>query len=125
MLFGKLAELVVRTFDLAEAEGRVLRVAVIDIALRTAIMLAAAVVSIGAIGFLLAAIWIGLSSQLGQAWASLVAGAVGLIVAGGAFWWATKSPVVVSINAESPSAEQASVGTAAAESSNDSHQAVR
>jgi len=125
MLFGKLTELIVRTFDLAEAEGRVLRVAVIDIVLRTAIMLAAAVVSIGAIGFLLAAIWIALTSQFGPAWASLVAGAVGLIVAGGAFWWATKSPVVVLINAESPPADQASTGTAGAEPSNDSRQAVR
>ena len=74
------SELLVKTANLAEAEGRQLRHAVGRLGIGLSFSLVAALLLLGGSSLLLAAIWIALTSSIGPAWASAITGllAVGL-----------------------------------------------
>jgi len=86
--FRKVRELVVSTVNLVEAEGRALKGSVIRIGAAVAGYLVSAILALGALGMLGAALYTGLHQGAGLAvWLSwLITGAVYLVAAGGIAW---------------------------------------
>lgn len=84
-------DLILRATELAEAEGRALKRHAISLGLAFAFALGAIMVGIGAIVALLAALFMVLSTQLGDAGAALAVGILGLLIAGGLLWLASKT----------------------------------
>jgi len=79
-------ELIVRVVDLCEAEGRLLRVMAVRLALGVVTILVAAIVLTGGMALLLAAIYIAIQGQAGAAVASAVTGALALFIGGTLAW---------------------------------------
>ncbi len=82
----KITELLVRAADLAEAEGRLLRVMAARLALAVAVILIAAVSGAIGVGLLLAAVYIFVAHHHGQAAGAAVTGILAL-GAGGLLAW--------------------------------------
>lgn len=93
-VYRHLSELIVRVFDLVEAEGRSLRVAITELSAKLGTGLSFTVAGVVAIllgaGFVMAALWIGLYQHVGPAWASFAAGFGMLGTGAGMLWWAKK-----------------------------------
>lgn len=87
-MFQRVTELIVRMSDLAEAEGRVLRRAIVHTGLSLAVIAAATMLGLLGIGFVLAAVWLGLNMLVGPAWSSLVVGSIALGLSCGLLSWA-------------------------------------
>jgi hypothetical protein len=72
------SELLVKTANLAEAEGRELRRAVGRLGIGLSFSLVAALLLLAGSSMVLAAIWIGLNSSIGPAWSSAITGVLGV-----------------------------------------------
>ena len=78
------SELLVKTANLAEAEGRQLRSAVGRLGIGLSFSLVAALLLLGGTSLVLAALWIGLNSSIGPAWSSAITGALAVALGMGA-----------------------------------------
>lgn len=85
-MYRHLSELVVRVFDLAEAEGRVLRAQLSKIGIGLAIRWVAGVVLLVGLVMIGVALWLGVAEVAGPAWASLATGVLGVSMALALFW---------------------------------------
>lgn len=81
-MFKSVSELVVRTADLLEAEGRALRYHSVRVGMALGLVLVAALLLLGSIVAVLAALHIVLHNQLNAAAAWAIIGAMGLAIAG-------------------------------------------
>jgi hypothetical protein len=84
-----LARVLVSGAELVEAEGRMLKRQVLRLAIALGLGLAALVLGLAGVGFLLAALFLALAQPLGYAGAAAVFGAVALVLAAAAgfFVW--------------------------------------
>jgi hypothetical protein len=93
----RLTELMVRTTDLLEAEGRSLREVAraegrelkkvsVKLGLGLGVILAAAPLALGGLGLLLAALFLALREPVGPAGAAAIAGVIALGLSGGLLW---------------------------------------
>ncbi len=73
------SELLVKTANLAEAEGRTLRRAVGRLGIGLSFSLVAALLLLAGSSMVMVAIWLGLNSSIGPAWSSAI---TGLLAAG-------------------------------------------
>jgi hypothetical protein len=90
--FRTVRELVVSTANLVEAEGRALKGSVVRVAAAAAGFLVSAILALGALGMLAAALYTGLvqGAELAPALAWLITGLVYLMAAGGVAWLMTR-----------------------------------
>jgi hypothetical protein len=89
--FHKVRELLVSTVNLLEAEGRALKSSAVRIGAAVAGFLVAAILALGALGMLAAALYTGLhDSGLAPGWAWLITGGVYLLAAGVIAWLMTR-----------------------------------
>lgn len=86
-----LAELLITLLDLFEAEGRSLRRSVVRLTISMMVVAIAGLVLLGAIGFILAGVYLYFESLFGAAPAAFLAGAASLVVAGITVWGAKRS----------------------------------
>ncbi len=89
-MYRRLAELLVRAADLAEAEGRLLRHIAARFGMGMSLVLVAGVLLIAAAAFLIAGLWFGVQPMLGTAWASVLCGCVTLLLAVGVLFAAAR-----------------------------------
>jgi len=85
-----ISDYITRIADLAEAEGRALKANAAKVGTALAVVLAAAIIGVGAVGLLLAAAWLALSKTLGDIQASLIAGLIALTITGALLWTARR-----------------------------------
>lgn len=81
-----ITEILVRTADLAEAEGRVLRAMTIRVALGVSVIVVATAAMGGGLALLLASLYIFVADRAGSAPGALVAGVVALAIGGTLAW---------------------------------------
>jgi hypothetical protein len=93
-MFSHLSELVVRTADLLESEGRLLRRQLPALGMGAGLLVVASLMTVAGGVLLLAAVWLGISRGMGEPYgpavASLVTGLLALGMAVGAFFGAAK-----------------------------------
>ncbi len=90
MVFKRLSEFAVHVAGLAEAEGRELRKVVARLGLGFSVTLVGAGLLLCGSLLLLAAMWLGMHKDLGEAWASAITGVVALALAAGAIYAANR-----------------------------------
>lgn len=73
-----LSELLVHTSNLLEAEGRTLRRSIGRLGVGLSYTVVSAALLLGGCTLLMVALWIGVASNIGPAWASAITGAVAL-----------------------------------------------
>lgn len=81
-----IAQLVVACANLAEAEGRVLRVNVLRIGTALGVVLLATILAAVGLAFILAFVYTLCERGLGEVWAMLLTGLLTLAIAGGMLW---------------------------------------
>lgn len=85
-----LARFIVRIADLAEAEGRALREATVEVGLAVAMALGAVVVGVGGLALIVCGIFETLRTSVGRIGASLICGVFLMACAGGIVWLVLK-----------------------------------
>jgi hypothetical protein len=85
-----LSRLIVKIADLAEAEARAFRAGAVWVGVSIALSLAAGLIGVVGVGFLVFALFAALSPSIGQAWAGALVGLVLLGAAGGLLWLVVK-----------------------------------
>lgn len=80
------AELIVRTADLAEAEGRELRRMTVRVGVACGFILAATLTTVGGVGFVLAAVYLQTAARFGSAAGAGLTGLAALLL-GGLLGW--------------------------------------
>jgi protein-S-isoprenylcysteine O-methyltransferase Ste14 len=85
-----LADVVIGVVELVEAEARKLRTSVKGLVLSIVLILAAGLLILGAVGWLVAAAYLQLLTWLPPAGAAAVIGVMILLVAGGILWYAMR-----------------------------------
>lgn len=88
-----IAQLVVACANLAEAEGRALRVNVFRVGIALGVVLLATILAAVGVAFLLAFVYTICAEGLGEVWAMLITGLLTLGLAGGLVWLASKRVV--------------------------------
>ncbi len=78
------SELLVKTANLAEAEGRELRRAVGRIGIGLSFSLVAALLLLAGSSMVLVAMWLGMNSSIGPTWSSAITGMVAVVLGLGA-----------------------------------------
>lgn len=81
-----LTELIVRVADLAEAEGRVLRLVTVRLATSAIMFVIAGAVMLSGLAFLLWSLFAGLEARVGTVGAAATSGAIALITGGAIAW---------------------------------------
>lgn len=102
-MFQNISELVVRTADLVEAEGRALRHHTLRLCMAVALVVVAAALLLGSLIALLWALHIALGSQIGSAWSWAIIGAVGLGLVFGLMQLATRTAETPQQSNDAPS----------------------
>lgn len=87
----RIAELLVRIADLAEAEGRALRAMTVRVAFGVCMLVVAAAVLLAGALLLIAAAYLATAQSIGPAGASALAGGIALGGGGGLLWLGRRS----------------------------------
>ncbi|MEC9372642.1 MAG: hypothetical protein VYC34_02315 [Planctomycetota bacterium] len=83
----RITEIILKTADLVEAEGRLLRVQALRLGLLAAAGFGALLLALAGLAFALFALFTTLAESIGTAQAEAVCAAACLIVSGVTFWW--------------------------------------